>query len=292
MGKSVVANLFLIGASKCASTYLHDLLGLHPDIYMSKNKEPCFFNEIVSEGGLCKYEDSFKGQCGEKYIGESTPLYSETTYFKGTPQRIHDYNPDSKIIYIVREPFSRLESVYKQTIYSGHDKELKYYDRLMPSDFNEAIINYPPFLEATKYRTHLDNYLEYFTKNSVKVILFEELVSNPQRVLVDIFKFLGINLIEINCELAKKNESNNKRQYNRTFNRLRGMLPVSFREALPEGAVDYAKSVLPLILNRKIPKPDINDESVIVIRDTLRSEVEGIYEYMEIKGDPWSFFNK
>ena len=39
-------NLFIIGASKCGTTMLHDLLAQHPDIFMSWPKELWHFNRM------------------------------------------------------------------------------------------------------------------------------------------------------------------------------------------------------------------------------------------------------
>jgi hypothetical protein len=36
-------NLFILGAAKCGTTSLHAILGQHPDIHASTEKEPTFF---------------------------------------------------------------------------------------------------------------------------------------------------------------------------------------------------------------------------------------------------------
>ncbi|MGM0442275.1 MAG: sulfotransferase [Elusimicrobiota bacterium] len=36
-------NLFIVGAPKCGTTFLHTYLDKHPSIYMSTPKEPRFF---------------------------------------------------------------------------------------------------------------------------------------------------------------------------------------------------------------------------------------------------------
>ena len=54
-----LANLFIVGASKCGTTFLHDILGQHPDIYMSKPKELFHFTSENSSENDNKYNAFF-----------------------------------------------------------------------------------------------------------------------------------------------------------------------------------------------------------------------------------------
>ena len=67
-------NLFIPGAAKSGTTTLHELLNLHPDISMSKVKEPVFWNnkrfEKYKEEDWLKYKKLFIEK--SKICGEST----------------------------------------------------------------------------------------------------------------------------------------------------------------------------------------------------------------------------
>jgi len=144
--KNSLVNLFLIGASKCGSTFVHDILGQHPNIQMSFVKEPCVFYDKDYKSKISIYLKIFPDCEYVLYKGESSPIYSETTVCPEIPKRIHSYNSEAKILYLVRSPYSRLKSVWRQTVSTGHWAERKYYDILMPSDFEKAVFEYPPFL--------------------------------------------------------------------------------------------------------------------------------------------------
>src|SRR2546421_5730717 len=73
-------NLFLVGAGKAGTTSLWHYLDSHPDISMSRVKEPHFF----SRGGLPglpvvksaeAYLDLFAGAGQARYRGEASPSY-------------------------------------------------------------------------------------------------------------------------------------------------------------------------------------------------------------------------
>ncbi|MGM0503944.1 MAG: sulfotransferase domain-containing protein [Bacteroidota bacterium] len=198
MNTNIKANIFIIGASKCGTTSLWHMLNLNPNVFMSNPKEPWFFSFSNYIDRLSWYESLFEKVNDEKIIGEASPIYSETTLIPEIPQRIFNYNPSAKIIYIVREPISRLKSVWRQTLSSGHWYKKKYLERsdidvpLMPKKFMQAIFEYPLFLEACKYWTHLDNYRKYFDDKNILLLFFEDLKENPQQVYNQICNFLEI----------------------------------------------------------------------------------------------------
>ena len=88
-------NFLLVGAAKCGTSSLHRYLDQHPDIFMSKVKEPRFISSQVTPFPLNgpgddkveawyvkKYEDYvklFDGSDGYRAVGESS---ADTMYFK------------------------------------------------------------------------------------------------------------------------------------------------------------------------------------------------------------------
>lgn len=191
-------NLFIIGASKCGTTSLWHMLNLHPNVFMSNPKEPWFFSFSSWKDNIQWYERLFENATTEKILGEASPIYSETTLIPELPNRIYQYNPKAKIIFIVREPIDRLKSVWKQTLSTGHwykNVIANYTDvevPLMPKELDRAIFEYPPFLEACKYFTHYNNYKKYFEDENILLLFFDDLKDNPKTVYRSMCKFLGI----------------------------------------------------------------------------------------------------
>lgn len=72
-----VPDIFLIGAGKCGSTTLHEILVEHPEICRSEVKEFHYFSEERNlKKGRKWYTDQFKGSnncTGAKYLIDGTP---------------------------------------------------------------------------------------------------------------------------------------------------------------------------------------------------------------------------
>ena len=104
-------NFLIIGAGKSGTTSLWSLLGQHPEIFVSRIKEPSFFsNDEQYTRGWMWYESLFRGARGENAIGEASNSYSATGIHPDTVRRIVESLPGVRLIYLVRNPFERMES--------------------------------------------------------------------------------------------------------------------------------------------------------------------------------------
>jgi hypothetical protein len=112
-----VPNLYIIGAAKSATTTLWANLVQHPEIYRSANKEPMLFlqrNDILANYNYWR---------NEKYAVDATVLYSKTHRHKEIPEQIFKAYPESKLIYVIREPFSRIISEHKYFTCKGENQD-------------------------------------------------------------------------------------------------------------------------------------------------------------------------
>lgn len=279
-------NLFVIGASKCATTSLWAILKDHPDIFMSLDKEPSFFVKESFNNKLLSYLALFEAAKNQKFIGEASPVYSETTTFPDTAKRIYDFNPEAKIIYIVREPIDRLKSVWKQTLHSGHwlnpVYEIEFEKKsigLMPINFDKALYEYPPFLESTKYWTHLSSYRKYFKDENILLLFYEDLKKDQSIINRQIFNFLGLEEIS-NKSKIHVNKSNTKRRF-----------PFWFRNLSPKTQSQLKHSIPPAMFHKLIKRPvnniRISPGEKEKIYSILENEISSILEYGGKSEDFW-----
>ena len=63
----------IVGAQKSGTTTLHDLLGQHPQIWVSEPKELHFFDKHQGRG-VEWYADQFRPDVDSRAWGESTPI--------------------------------------------------------------------------------------------------------------------------------------------------------------------------------------------------------------------------
>jgi len=191
-------NFFIAGVPRAGTTSLYYYLKDIPEIYMSPEKEPNYFSiktipedhPMVPIRNKRKYLELFKNVKDEKIIGEATPDYLADP---DAPKLIHEVSPKAKILISLRNPIERLFSHYLMLKGVGG----------LPISFHELIqkelnheFNYGKFrlpLETSFYSKNVKRLIDIFGKDQVKIIIFEDLISEPKSVLLDILKFLDIN---------------------------------------------------------------------------------------------------
>lgn len=186
-----------IGAQKCATTWLYDLLALHPSVSLSKIKEIHFFSQYF-EYGFQWYLNHFEQP------EDSVLLHGEfsTTYFcdRMAPERIKQTYPDAKLVLMLRDPVQRLISNHKHEIRIGH---------YTGPDFSieAGIKNNPAYINQGRYATHLKRWLEYFELDQIHIVIFDDVKSQPAIVEKNLYQFLGVDLLKHQHLLSKSNSS-------------------------------------------------------------------------------------
>ena len=87
-----------IGAQKCASTWIYDILADHPEVTLSKKKELDFFSYHY-ENGYSWYEQQFQEKANTLMAIEISPSYFNEA---SVPERIITYSKDIRIILSLR----------------------------------------------------------------------------------------------------------------------------------------------------------------------------------------------
>ena len=206
-------NLFIVGQPKSGTTALHQFLGQHPEIYMSSIKEPHFFCSdfhLESDRAYGKqrffdfrsesaYMQLFARAKNVKIAGESSTNY---LYSQVAAEKIHNFNPDAKIIIVLREP--------AKFLYSLHSHYVKFTEENEP-DFLTALaleterkqekatsprVTSPSYLyysQRVKYYQQIKRYCDRFDSDQIKIVIFEEFKSDNERVFREILEFLGVD---------------------------------------------------------------------------------------------------
>jgi hypothetical protein len=194
----------VIGAAKCATTTIRALLGRHPDVFMVR-PEPQFFNDdSIFRRGFAWYESLFDEAGTRAWRGEGSNAYTMHEKFPQAFGRLTAFLPKVKLIYVVREPFSRIESFWLQ-LRSLHP------DYAHP-DFNRAVfLNRADLTDASNYRKQLAPYRRHYGEESIHVVFYEDFRREPAQVLKSCFEFLGVDpTVEVAAATTRLNESEGK----------------------------------------------------------------------------------
>jgi hypothetical protein len=81
-----------------------------PEHFSRPDQVPCLTEQ---------YLRLFKGASDEPYLAEGSTGYTKRPASEGVAERIHAFNPDARLIYVMRDPFERLVSHYRHTVRKG-----------------------------------------------------------------------------------------------------------------------------------------------------------------------------
>ena len=206
-------NLFIVGQPKSGTTALHQFLGQHPEIYMSSIKEPHFFCSdfhLESDRAYGKprffdfrsesaYLQLFAKAKNVKIAGESSTNY---LYSQVAAEKIHNFNPNARIIIILREPANFLYSLHSHYVKFTEENEPDFLTALTLEEGRKQEqelsprVTSPSYLyysQRVKYYQQVKRYYDRFDRDRIKVVIFEEFKSSNDRVFQEILKFLAVD---------------------------------------------------------------------------------------------------
>ncbi|WP_116869773.1 sulfotransferase family protein [Vibrio splendidus] len=300
-------NLFLIGAAKSGTSSLHDQLCLHDSIIGASTKEPHFFCQNGSETEMSyeDYRELFEIKSSFDYLLDSSTGYLQ---FEKSIDRIREYNENSKILVILRNPIDRVLSHFNW-LYGYGDERSGFWEAIGSFGLNEpdfydeqkGNVGYKHYLSWGMYGKKVENLLNIFPRHSVKFVFFEDYKLDPKSTLKDVFDFLNVevddtiisNMVEVksNKSIAIKHKKTLMILYSLRFGRFKALFPKFF--------VAYIKKIKSSLI-RKIKKQ--SDESAInfklghedrrKLKEIYQDDVDLLLRLMNVNvGDtPWEDF--
>lgn len=174
-------SFFIIGAGKCGTTSLWTYLDKHPQIAMSRIKEPSYFSmESQFARGPDWYRSLFKKTGNVLHTGEASNSYSALGVFPDTLDRIAEFSPKAKFIYSVRHPRGRTESDWMER------------QKTQAVSFSDFLAKDTLYRDKNLYLRTLTAYQNRFGADRVHLIFYDDLVSNPVSTVEGCLQFLGL----------------------------------------------------------------------------------------------------
>ncbi|MEY8213289.1 MAG: sulfotransferase [Colwellia sp.] len=241
-------NLFLVGTPKAATTSIHDFLSCHPDVSMSKVKEPHYFSEIggnvPSVKGLksqSRYEALFS-ETGKRYYGESSVSYMHSF---DALNKIKLSTDSPKIVIMLRDPVKRMFSHWLMDVRDG----------VQSLDFKAAIqsdylslkkgfgISHM-YVECSHYSESIEECYRLFGRENVYVGFFEDYVNDSERFNKKLLEWLGLSLTEMPGEIPKSNPASVPRNYLMTLLFHNYFLRSVLKYMLPDILISKIRSIV------------------------------------------------
>jgi hypothetical protein len=174
-----MVDFIFLGPSKTASTWIYEAIRSHPALFVPVTKDIYFFDKYYDRGSDW-YDRFFKDAPPGSLCGELSHDY----FFNPLAiRRIHAGNPDIKLICCLRNPFERAYSSYLHLLRVG----------MFAGSFEDALEKFPFIVDEGKYCTNLRNIFYLFDRDSLLILDFDELETDPARFARRIFGFLGVD---------------------------------------------------------------------------------------------------
>ncbi len=213
----------VLGAVKAGTTSLYHYLSQHPDIQMSQWNWPRFFHldgeypdfdvlaakygpkhHLESEKrfrlmfppriprDVKAYESLWPEGRKNQVRGEISPTY---LYDAAVPARIRKRLPNAKLIAVLRSPATRAYSHYIMDVRNGWE-EISDFSKALPEEpveIDDFWWGWRHYVRHGFYVDALKRFLQEFPPEQIKILIYDDYLASPQKMLYNIFRYLGID---------------------------------------------------------------------------------------------------
>ena len=200
---------FIFGATKSGTSSLYFYLKQHPDVFMSSVKEPHFYGfepgssvREVRNGALrensyvitdeAEYRRLFRDAKNERALGEASVMY---LYLDGAAERLRAEVPDARLVAVLRNPVERAYSAYLHLI-REEDEPCPSFIAALDAEPARIKAGWAPLYHYQNmgfYARQLRRFYAQFPAEQFKIFLYEDLEREPERVIREIYSFIGVD---------------------------------------------------------------------------------------------------
>ncbi|GGY51994.1 sulfotransferase family protein [Parvularcula lutaonensis] len=270
----------VIGSPRAGTTSFCQSLEKHPGIFMYREKEARFFDRYY-DWGIDWYTSLFDGAEDGQLAMEGTPGYTQGKRAREYAERMARHLPDVKLVFIARNPIDRLTSHYVQSV--GNLR--------LPVPMDEMIRERDFLVETSLYHTRLQDFLAFFPREQLHVMLLEDLLADRDQVVADCLEFLGVDP-SVRLDLIKTNTRETRLQdrpsthgfldalrTNKLWHKVRPLIPRRMKQNLKE------------VVRKKVNVPDAwSDPALIPAEEIARMRADADL-FLDMIGKPRDFWD-
>lgn len=278
-------NFVIAGTARSGTTSLYYYLKQHPEIGFPAKKEPKYFSSLgltyphrgpgdttVDQAVIRdfdSYQKQFDGLEAFKCIGEASSDYLFN--HRHSAHEMRRVLGDVPIILCLRNPSERAYSAYNNLV--RDQRETLGFVEALAAEESRIADNWDwmwAYKAGGLYAEQVATFQQTFS--NVKVVLFDDLEQDPQSIVRDMFRFLGVN------ESHTVNTSTKYSHSGKAKNKLVAFLsrrdnPVAF--ALRRIALKLIpRSVLERVANRSLKKDDMSDAVRAELKAYFRQDTD------------------
>jgi hypothetical protein len=296
---------FLIaGVPKAGTTALHAALVRHPQLYLSRVKEPKFFlsdGPPPTTGGpgdvqtyqehvwrRADYEALFAPAPAGAVRGEATPFY---LYDLDAHDRIHALVPDAKLILLLRDPVDRAHSNWTHLWNAGLEPEADFLTACRAEEERRAAgwADFWHYIGLGLYGRQVQHLYKVFPREQVLLMRYRDLRDTPAATLDRVCDFLGVSSGVLR-EIPRENVNRHVVEDNGVNRVLRGLLRAGgrFGHRVPVPLRLAARGPILTVLHRKQgPRPVTTPEERAALLPSFVDDITLLQDVTGERYDDW-----
>jgi hypothetical protein len=215
-------SFLLIGAAKSGTTSFHEYLKQHPEIFVSRRKEPNYFafqgrspdfrgpddehprrfRGLEKRLRVAKYQESIVTAEGYQRLfaraGSATAVGESSVSYMFIPEaadRIHEALPQVALLALLRNPVDRAYSKFLQFRREGLEP-IADFSAALDAEEERVRRRWSPtwyYRRRGLYFEQLERYYARFDRERILVLLYDDFAPDPAAVMRRTFAFLGVS---------------------------------------------------------------------------------------------------
>lgn len=182
---------------KAGTTTLAQHLAAHPQVYMTaRPKEPSYFltraqlldvYPTIEKFGFWRGEELylklFEPAGDRQIVGEASANYARLHRVTGVAERVAEFNPRARIVFIARDPVLRTIAHYWYMVRYSAERR----------DILTAVRDDRDLCDTSYYAMQLRPWFAYFGADNVYVLTTEALRDQPAETMAKLYRWLEID---------------------------------------------------------------------------------------------------
>jgi Sulfotransferase family len=194
-------DFFLVGAPKCATGTIYELLGRQPGLFLAPKDVHFFAPDLATTQpplSTAGYEGRFKAAPAGARLGDSAVGYlcSELA-----ADEIHARRPDAKIVIALRSPLDAIPSLHQHCLYYGLE-EIEDLGTALAAEEDRARGRRLPrrcahpwmlrYRHVYKYAGQVRRYFDAFGRSRCHVVVYDDFRADPEAAMEALRSFLEL----------------------------------------------------------------------------------------------------
>lgn len=272
----MLPNFLGIGVPRAGTTWLHELLSSHPQVYVPTQRKEIHYFDRYYDRSLDWYERFFPGDEDSnmyRAVGEISPEY---IFSRDCLGRIADVPSIRKFILMLRNPIDRAYSFYglkvRNTNYRG--------------SFDDFLVDQPAALGRGYYSRYIENFCDIFDREQLLVMISESAVADIVSSKATLGRFLDVDptLFPSEAGKARVNPS-----YIPRAPKLYSMIVTASKKLRRwDGLTDFVKRVgVKRWFRTSRALPPISRETRYRLQDVYADEIDKLERLIDVNLDCW-----